>query len=459
MVSSDWYNLDQDNTLGGNNPSILKIPSQKAIKEALNTKQDTLVSGTNIKTINGVSLLGSGDIPLGSSVWAEIDKKFTDRDWYGFTYDGEKFVAMSWSGWVRSSTDGETWTNEVYYEPLLSQKNWIDMCYGNSKYVAIGTDGYIATSSDFENWTSTLVSNLGSHSWKCIAYDGTKYVYLSTSTDGTTWTAAAQNSTLGNNNWVDLIYDGSKFIALAYDGYISTSTDGTTWTSLDTYYTLGQYNWNSLCFASGRYMAVSYGGYFTTSSNGTQWKEPAQNSSYLDSYYGYFKLAGNTQKIVALSNKGYLRQNEVSEFQLVKNLVTSVSSSSTDSQYPSAKCLYEGLDGKQAILVSGTNIKTINNESVLGNGNITISGGTPTDVQINGTSITSNNVANIVTNSAYNSSSNKIATMSDLPSVANMQTTTNLVTSVSSSSTDTQYPSAKLFYDTCGNIETLINAL
>lgn len=43
--------------------------------------------------------------------------------------------------------------------------------------------------------------------------------------------------------------------------------------------------------------------------------------------------------------------------------------------------------------------------------------------------------------------------------IVNMQTTTNLVTSVSSASTDSQYPSAKLFYDTCGDIETLINAL
>ena len=45
--------------------------------------------------------------------------------------------------------------------------------------------------------------------------------------------------------------------------------------------------------------------------------------------------------------------------------------------------------------------------------------GAVTDVQINGTSITSSNVANIITNSAYNSSSNKIATMSDLPTVNN----------------------------------------
>ncbi len=35
---------------------------------ATSTKQDTLVSGTNIKTINGGSLLGSGDIAVGSSV-------------------------------------------------------------------------------------------------------------------------------------------------------------------------------------------------------------------------------------------------------------------------------------------------------------------------------------------------------------------------------------------------------
>lgn len=43
--------------------------------------------------------------------------------------------------------------------------------------------------------------------------------------------------------------------------------------------------------------------------------------------------------------------------------------------------------------------------------------------------------------------------------LSSYQTTSNLVTSVSSSSTDTQYPSAKLFYDTVGDIETLINAL
>lgn len=85
--------------------------------------------------------------------------------------------------------------------------------------------------------------------------------------------------------------------------------------------------------------------------------------------------------------------------------------------------IYEGtikdkLDDKQDTLVSGTNIKTINNESLLGSGNINISsGGTATDVKINGTSITSNDEADIQTYGTYNASTNKIATMSDLPTV------------------------------------------
>jgi len=39
------------------------------------------------------------------------------------------------------------------------------------------------------------------------------------------------------------------------------------------------------------------------------------------------------------------------------------------------------------------------------------------------------------------------------------QDISNLVTSVSSSSTNSQYPSAKLFYDTVGDIETAINTI
>ena len=71
-------------------------------------------------------------------------------------------------------------------------------------------------------------------------------------------------------------------------------------------------------------------------------------------------------------------------------------------------------NAKQPLLVSGTNIKTINSESLLGSGNISINAGTSTDVQINGSSIVENNIANILTNSPYDTI-NPIATMEDVP--------------------------------------------
>lgn len=46
-----------------------------------------------------------------------------------------------------------------------------------------------------------------------------------------------------------------------------------------------------------------------------------------------------------------------------------------DSRLAKVPQLESGLAGKQATLVSGTNIKTINNESILGPGNIEVQGG------------------------------------------------------------------------------------
>ena len=48
-------------------------PVSTATQTALNAKQDTLVSGTNIKTVNSTSLLGSGDIAISASAaWGGI---------------------------------------------------------------------------------------------------------------------------------------------------------------------------------------------------------------------------------------------------------------------------------------------------------------------------------------------------------------------------------------------------
>lgn len=48
--------------------SLTGLASETYVDTAVSTKQDTLVSGTDIKTVNGESILGSGDITIASSI-------------------------------------------------------------------------------------------------------------------------------------------------------------------------------------------------------------------------------------------------------------------------------------------------------------------------------------------------------------------------------------------------------
>ena len=92
------------------------------------------------------------------------------------------------------------------------------------------------------------------------------------------------------------------------------------------------------------------------------------------------------------------------------------------------------LSGKQDILVSGTNIKTINNTSILGSGNIEVGGGSSYTAG-DGIDITNNiiSVDGVQTNEL---------SIDTTPT----QNSSNLITSGG-------------VYDVLGDIETLINAL
>lgn len=62
FVAQEKLTFDSTPTAGSNNPV-----TSGGVKTALDRKQDALVSGTNIKTINNTSLLGSGNITLTAS--------------------------------------------------------------------------------------------------------------------------------------------------------------------------------------------------------------------------------------------------------------------------------------------------------------------------------------------------------------------------------------------------------
>lgn len=70
------------NALGGTNVSAAELGYldgvTSAVQTQLNAKQATLVSGTNLKTVNGTSLLGSGNITAGA-IWGSITGTLSDQ--------------------------------------------------------------------------------------------------------------------------------------------------------------------------------------------------------------------------------------------------------------------------------------------------------------------------------------------------------------------------------------------
>ena len=124
---------------------------------------------------------------------------------------------------------------------------------------------------------------------------------------------------------------------------------------------------------------------------------------------------GDVTLTIPTVNDGILTitQNGTSKGTFSANQSTNDTIALTDTTYNA----FTGADGVNAgssgLVPAPT--ATDNDKYLKGDGTWATVSGSSTDVQINGTSITSGGVANIVTNTAYNASSNKIATMSDLP--------------------------------------------
>ena len=137
-----------------------------------------------------------------------------------------------------------------------------------------------------------------------------------------------------------------------------------------------------------------------------------------------------------------------SKFLNISTDTTLGGSSASDNTVASQKAVKAYADTKQAEITSSNKLSA---SLVSGLATVATSGSyndlsnQPT-IPTTTSSVTSGSSAALTSGSAYTA-------------LQSYQTTANLVTSVSSSSTNSQYPSAKLFYDTCGDIETLINAL
>lgn len=81
------------------NTSDADKPVSSATQTALNGKQATLVSGTNIKTVNGSSLVGAGDVSIsGTAAWGSVTGTLSDQTDLQTALDGKQVAGTYATG-------------------------------------------------------------------------------------------------------------------------------------------------------------------------------------------------------------------------------------------------------------------------------------------------------------------------------------------------------------------------
>lgn len=117
-----------------------------AYLEDINGKQDTLVSGTNIKTVNSTSLLGSGDVSVGTITG--ITMNGASKGTSGVVDLGTVLTSTTssvTSGSTTPITSGGVYTALRDYEPKLS-------------FTSSNSTSYTATKNTYYRHTNTLTS-------------------------------------------------------------------------------------------------------------------------------------------------------------------------------------------------------------------------------------------------------------------------------------------------------------
>lgn len=434
---TDWYNWRTDVTASLNNYS-----------DPRGYNWCDIAYGNNkfIAVGNGDSATSYLIVSTDGQTWTANDVLWS-KQWRGIASDGTVFVVVTSSDNTVNYTDiSGTWRSST----MPSSSNWRSVAYGNGKFVAIkcadnGISGIYAYSSDGGvTWTEGTLpySNQGLSRIRwcndrfiiiCSSENNpsSRYFY---STDGVNWlTGNFSTSTY----WKDVAYGDGKYLAIAdSSGRYAVSTDGINWTE------------GTVVSGTTHFYSIAYcNGYFVACQSNTKDKyyTPASSISWtkLESGYSARCIAAN-ENFFAIPSYGW---GYVSKLQLSQSQCYTLETEPT-----TASTVYSEPNTPSALTI--TNV---------GTGTITLSDNNTYTYTQSGDVTTYQTIGDAYPNylANINGVGVKIGNtlIADNTDTSGLQTKSNLVTSVSSSSTDTQYPSAKLLYDTVGNIEATLDAI
>ena len=371
-------------------------------RTGLSNKQDTLVSGTNIKTINSTSVLGSGNFTLADQSLSNLDST------------GQMIV---------DSANG-TISNCVLEIPqnikLTLENNVLTLKAGSIITLTGSTYATVTTTGDYSTTVPSYLVNK-----RCYVFPNTSgnlsggFVGFISVKSGNT---LPETGSVFFNTSDNLLYTKASGEWLVWNRaypvcVIDVDSEGNLSFAKDS-------NGNNMIFNGMGFVghhAFVYPGVKGLMANGVSIDGKLLNSLYNNSEVKIIELTSGQKNLEAFNNNIIVVRYNIGEVETVDDLPTDISSYYYTCYVKSKNAVYyknkqnawtsqighyltlanydyngvgttvndfticqpvrlatdRDIDKKQDVLVSGTNIKTINNQSILGEGNISTS--TPID--------------------------------------------------------------------------------
>ena len=322
-------------------------PRVEGVETAMGNKQDTLVSGTNIKTINNQSILGEGNIEISDYYTkTEADEIFATTTQVNHQAADISALETDMRGKQDTLVSGEN-IKTINSESILGSGD-IQISAG-AKLVNIG----ITPFNTLYNLLSKAVSALNNGT----DYNETSYSFNETN----------------NKQYLDL------FKTLK-NGDLLSQYD-------DVFGDMFKVECNPLSFKHSESnnafdILIKYLGNFS-------------NTNFInytrDIYVHFYFFKSSTGKIDEVELQVHTKKAgpslQKNDFKTINgesligegNIEVSGVSEEQAQEIAKIPTLETAMNGKQATLVSGTNIKTINGNSILGEGNLVIEGGSSVD--------------------------------------------------------------------------------
>lgn len=411
--------------------------SNSAITAALNTKQNTLTSGTNIKTISiggtEYSLLGSGTIPISTSSGGDPVVYTLDDIADGSTRKLSDYLKPSDLVYDDESGDYNYIAEDDTYTECMTA---LDRAIGNAMFLSgnqsvYGIKTFLNSNVNFQPGTGAISFTTNTNSKSILknadAVDWSWIVSGNTTLQNKLQNLSAENVFYVENTQTGYLQDNSSIndclesLALTIGNIPSNNTTvhkagnetitgnktfatGTTTSFLGANYGEGGNITINLPSSSNAYIERvidddqeghfswiqdNMNGHVVTLQDTLDSKAPVSTTVTLT---GSQRLTNKTIYSPSITGATSFDDGTISRYISIEaNTMTDPSDPEYDIDYMEilqhandvgfrwirngSTNLQTVLDSKQNALVSGTNIKTINGNSILGSGNITISGG------------------------------------------------------------------------------------